>query len=167
MAPQANRVALLVLLCALASAPLAARASILDNIGNAFEGAWDKVKGWTTGAAKYVECKTITEWKDVDTGLQQCRSAAAVANATTLCTPSCNATLHVLSGANQACLDRFVQDFASANGVNSTTTQAFEQQVGECGLTYAPPSSALRLGGLLLPLVVLAVSMAVVEMLHP
>ena len=40
-------------------------------------------------------------------------------------------------------------------------------QVGECGLTYAPPSSALRLGGLLLPLVVLAVSMAVVEMLHP
>ena len=58
---------------------------------------------------RYVECKTITEWKDVDTGLQQCRSAAAVANATTLCTPSCNATLHVLSGANQACLDRFVQ----------------------------------------------------------
>ncbi|KAL4451344.1 hypothetical protein ABPG77_009416 [Micractinium sp. CCAP 211/92] len=145
----------LLLVCCAAPAQ-AGLGDIVDSVTGALTGAWDTVKNAVTGAYTTVECKVV-DW--TSTNITVCAEAPD----SNLCTTECKAQLDKVP---DACIQQIIDAIAKAGDQNATAR--WEAQLTACNITYTQPTNgASAYGSVLLPLVVMAASVALVELLRP
>ncbi|KAL4420740.1 hypothetical protein ABPG75_010396 [Micractinium tetrahymenae] len=145
------------LLVACAVPAQAGLGGIIDTVTGALTGAWETVKDAVTGAYTTVECKVV-DW--ATTNITICAETPA----SNLCTSECKAELDKVP---DACIQKIIDAIAQAGDQNAT--DRWEAQLTACNISYTKPTNGAvtAYGSVLLPLVVMAASMALVEMLRP